>query len=241
MDHFFLTNTSGAKFVLFGKMHLITLMLLIIFNYVSIFALAKINSTQLNRIFRIGLALGMMLLFVLSTVFTLAAGEWSLKKSLPLHLCDTVGIISIITLLTKNKYLYELIYFWGWSGTSQALLTPAIKYGFPNFMYIYFFTFHGSVITAILFMTIIQKYRPSKTSLLRAFVTLNIYAGCVFLLNLFLKSNYMYLHNKPPEATLLNYLGPWPVYLLSLEAIAIISFLICYAPFWIKDRKKAKE
>lgn len=241
MDHFFLNTTSGAKFVLFGKVHIITLMVVILFNFGSIFALVKLNSPKWNRIFQIGLALLMILLFVLGTGFTIATGKWSLKNSLPLHLCDTVALLGILTLLSENKYLYELIYFWGWSGTPQALLTPAIKSGFPDFMYIYFFAFHGSVIIAILFMTIIKKFRPCKTSLLRAFVTLNLYAGCVFLLNLILKSNYMYLRKKPAEATLLNYLGQWPVYLLSLEAIALISFLICYAPFWIKDRKKAKR
>jgi uncharacterized membrane protein YwaF len=38
--------------------------------------------------------------------------------------------------------------------------------------------------------------------------------------------NFMYLRRPPPSPTLIDSLGPWPNYLLSLEAVGIASFAV---------------
>jgi uncharacterized membrane protein YwaF len=40
----------------------------------------------------------------------------------------------------------------------------------------------------------------------------------------------------PPETpSLIDLLGPWPWYILSLEAIGLVTCVILYLPFAIKD------
>jgi len=66
-----------------------------------------------------------------------------------------------------------------------------------------------------------------------ALLYLNIYAGLVGILNVFFDANYMYLCRKPQGASLLDYLGPWPVYILSGEVVAIVLFTL----LWLLVRK----
>ena len=65
----------------------------------------------------------------------------------------------------------------------------------------------------------------------------NIYMVIIFGVNMVLGSNYLFIAHKPETPSLIDVLGPWPWYILSLEAIAIVSCLILYAPFALHDKK----
>jgi len=57
----------------------------------------------------------------------------------------------------------------------------------------------------------------------------------IAVINIILKSNYLFICNKPQYPSLMDYLGKWPWYILSLEVVGIITFFICYSPFAIKN------
>jgi hypothetical integral membrane protein (TIGR02206 family) len=44
-------------------------------------------------------------------------------------------------------------------------------------------------------------------------------------------ANYGFLRAKPPQASLLDLLGPWPWYILALDALAVVLFTLLYLPF----------
>ena len=62
------------------------------------------------------------------------------------------------------------------------------------------------------------------------------YAALVGFVDAVTGADYMYLRSKPSSATLLDFLGPWPWYILSAAAVAVCLFAILDAPFRLRRR-----
>jgi hypothetical integral membrane protein (TIGR02206 family) len=158
-----------------------------------------------------------------------------LHALLPLHLCGLSVLLSAWVLAARSYRAYEIVYFWAWGGTTQALVTPDLAVGFPDPAYVAFFVGHGLVLVAVLYATLVYRFRPTPASILRSITALAAVATVVAPVNLVLGTNYLFLCAKPERASLMDYLGPWPWYIASLAALALLSSLIYYAPFWIGD------
>ncbi len=166
------------------------------------------------------------------------SGEWSLEVTLPLQLCDLSLFLTIAVLLTKRRLPAELLYFWGVGGATQAILTPDIgPYTFPHFVFYQFFVSHAVILLTCIYMIAVEGFRPSGKSVLKTFLITNLYAVFIFPVNILTKGNYLFLSRKPEGGTLLDLLGPWPWYILSLEAVALLLFTLLYLPFAPGNRK----
>lgn len=237
MGQYFVKDYTGEPFRLFGPGHLIAIVIIIMIN-LSFIWLRKSNDQKLKDRIRF-LIIGMLVVSEGSWhIWNIAIGEWTIQTHLPFHLCAVLVWTSIIMLLTKNYQIYEFVYFLGIAGASQAVLTPeAGIYGFPHYRVFQTLTAHGSIVTAAIFMTVVEGYRPHWSSFKRVFIWTNIYMIVVTGVNLLIGSNYLYTLQKPPSASLMDFLGPWPLYLLSLEVVALALCFLLYLPWIIKDRK----
>lgn len=161
------------------------------------------------------------------------AAGWRILKanSLPLHLCDLIALLLAAALLTNRQRLVEIGYLWGLTGTVQGLITPGLEYDFPAPEYFAFFGQHGCIPAVAAGLVFGAGLRPQPGALWRALGWLNVYLVIIIALNCLLSTNYGYLNAKPDQASLLNFLGPWPWYLLSLEAIALGFFYLLLLPF----------
>ncbi len=155
---------------------------------------------------------------------------------LPLDLCDLTVFTTAAALFLRRPFLYELAYFWGMGGTLQALLTPELQNGFPSLDFWFFFVPHGMVMVGVIYATAVLGLRPWPRSILRVFLCTAALAVLVTPVDWLLHANYLFLCRKPEAASLLNYLGPWPWYLLSLVPVTLAFLVLGYLPFWWKDR-----
>ena len=96
------------------------------------------------------------------------------------------------------------------------------------------------VIISVVFMILSENFRPRWRSIWKVFWVTNAYAGAIALFNLATNSNYLMLSGKPAVPTVVDYLGPWPVYIVGIEAIGLISCILYYLPFAIRDRKSKR-
>ncbi len=154
----------------------------------------------------------------------------------PMQLCDWAAFAVIVALLLRRKGFYEVAYFWGLSGTFQAVLTPNLAVRFPDYRFISFFIFHSGVVAGVLFLTLAMGFRPTWGSLPRAWAWSQVYLACALLVNHFTGNNFGFLSHKPTAHSLLDYLSDDKVlYILGMELFALAFFLILYAPFAIRD------
>ena len=161
--------------------------------------------------------------------YVLVNKSWSAALSLPVQLCDVGGFVAAAALLWRRAVLVELAYFWGLGGTVQALLTPDLPQHFPSYPYFQYYIAHGGVVAAALVLVVGLRIFPEHLARVIGF-TIG-YTALVGLIDAVTGANYMYLRAKPPTPTLLDVLGPWPVYILAATAIALGLFALLDAPF----------
>lgn len=225
----------AGQFKAFSLPHIAALFVILLLNIGMVLWFKKVKDEKTQKLFCY--VLGGLLIFqeIVREVWHMSIGIFSLGRSLPLHLCGAAIILGPLMLIKKNYSLYEILYFWGFGGTIQALITPNCLWGFPHLSYFLYFISHGLIILACVYMTFVEKFRPTWISILKVFIVTNIYMGFIAIVNLLTGGNYMFICDKPETPSIIDYLGPWPWYILSLEGVGIVTFFIYYSPFFIKD------
>jgi len=188
---------------------------------------------QIERLF----AVTLLIMEVLYHMWLVQTDRWNLSGSLPLELCSISLVLTIILLWTGNKHVYDVVFYAGIGGALQAIATPVLDLSFPHFRYFHFFYTHIGIIITALYFTWVKGYRPTFKGVLKTMVVLNVLFPLIFAVNVLVDGNYMFLRTKPSNGSLLDFLGPYPWYILSLE---IVTFLI-FVGLWFVFRKKEKQ
>ncbi|SFB48401.1 conserved hypothetical integral membrane protein TIGR02206 [Cohnella sp. OV330] len=161
--------------------------------------------------------------------------DWDIY-ALPFELCSLMIWLTALMVLTGSRRLYEVTFFLGILGAAQALATPDLTAPFPTFGFAHFFLGHILIVVSNLYMTIVEGYRPTLRSALRAFGWLQALAVPAAVADMLAGTNFMFLARKPPSASLLDLLGPWPWYLLELEAVALALCILLLGLVKLADR-----
>jgi hypothetical integral membrane protein (TIGR02206 family) len=237
MWEFLARDYGGEPFQWLGSAHLGALFILLLLN-LSLLRLRG-ASPDVRRSVRWTLALVLWLNEFAWHAWNLSVGAWTIQTMLPLHLCSLLVWFGGLMLVTRNYTIYEFMYFLGIGAALQPLATPDLGlYGFPHFRFFQTFISHGLIVTSAVYMTVVEGLRPGWRSLLKVGVWGNLYALVVFFINRAIGSNYLMINAKPGTPSLLDLLPPWPVYLVYMEAIGIVTFMLLYLPFAIRDRRR---
>jgi hypothetical integral membrane protein (TIGR02206 family) len=234
MDRYFKFDDQLLPFLFYSPAHTLSLLIILAVCVLILIYKPLRNKKNADRIRH--LLAGVLLLFDIAlNLWYVSAEQWDIAQTLPLHLCSLTLLLSIIMLWTKSYRLFEFVYFAGIGGALQALLTPAaILSGFPHFTFYYFFVAHGGIIAACLLMVAGYKFRPTLSSIARTMLYLNILLIPIFLINRWTGGNYMFIARKPSDPSLIDLLGPWPYYIVSMELVALIIFFLLYLPFLLR-------
>ncbi|MBX3166300.1 MAG: TIGR02206 family membrane protein [Candidatus Eremiobacteraeota bacterium] len=155
--------------------------------------------------------------------------QLSLATCLPLHLCDFILFAACYLLCERRSQItFECIHLLSWTSSIWALITPDLPHDFPHYRYFEFFWGHGLIFVVLAHLQGGQGYRLSRDSWKGAAWGLQLWILLVGGLDYLFNWNYGYLMLKPPAGSPLDYLGPWPFYVLVADALVVgLCWLAC--------------
>ena len=163
----------------------------------------------------------------------------TLGRSLPLRLTDLATMSAAYALWSRRNWAFALTYYWGLVLSTQALISPVLYApDFPSYQFLAFWAIHLLVVWAAIYLTWGRGMRPGWHSYRTAVVATAVWAAVTFTFNRIASTNYGFLNGKPGTATLLNVLGPWPVYILTGGALLLIVWALMTWPW---ERKRRHE
>ena len=219
---------EAGEFRLFSISHILGIVIFFIVAFILPFLSKKFlkKSTQNS----LGILIGWLVCcsYLSWVLLELLGGSFNIKTHLPFHLCRIANMMLPILMITRNNILYQILFYWGLSGMFQALITPDIVNDFPHFHYFRFWIGHNGLIIALIYVTVIFKMKPTIKGIKTSFLALNIFFFITIIVNIVLDANYFWICEKPSSKSLLDFLGPWPWYILGAEFIALIHFFLAY-------------
>jgi len=222
---------SSNSFTAYSTAHLAALMIFALLLAALFLSRHWLRDRRRCAITRYALAAVLMLCELSLNAWYLSENMFDVSSTLPLELCTVSLYMCVAMLLLRSRAVFQIVYFTGIGGAMQAILTPVLYYDFPHYRFIEFFAAHFAIILAVLHMVWVEGFRPTMKSIAVTMVFLNLLAGVVYAVNIVTGGNYMFLSRKPETASLLDFLGPHPWYLLSLEGVVLILCLLLYLPF----------
>lgn len=165
---------------------------------------------------------------------------------LPITVCGWVVVFASYMVIGKSQTLFDICYFWLFSGSVFALLTPTvITYTGPTrFRYYQFWLEHTLGYIAVFYMIFVHKLRPTVKSAVKAYAALVVLAVVAFFSNRLIGPGANYLFMAKPEDTpsILDILPPnFVLRLLIMAAAVTVLFVVSYLPWYFMDRKVRKQ
>lgn len=164
---------------------------------------------------------------------------------LPITVCGWAVVFCSYMVIGKSQTLFDISYFWLFSGTLFALITPTvITYTGPTrFRYYQFWVEHTFGYISIFYMIFVHNMRPTVKSAVKSYIALIILAAVAFFANRLLGPGANYLFMAKPEDTpsVLDILPPnFALRIVVMASVITLLYGVAYLPWYLKDRKAKK-
>ena len=233
---------DAPEFQPYGLPHLTVIFVTIVLPFALAAVVRRTRSQRLEKIITGVLSAVLILNYVIYLMFISSRGVVAWQQLLPMQLCDWGMIVVIVAMCTGNQRWFEVAYFWGIGGTLQAVLTPNLRFGFPDWRFISFFTSHSGIIVGVVFLMLTRRYRPYPMSFVRVWLWTEFYFVVTLIVDELTGVNYGFLRHKPEAFSILSFLSDSrPLYLLQMHGVAFVFFLVLYAPFAVADAVRAES
>lgn len=229
-----MTTFAAARFETYGPSHLIVLAICVVGIPVVLLIGRRITGTESETGFNRGFAIAIVGVTVPLQILQLLPDEWNPRTSLPFQLCDLAWMFAVHALWTRSPLSSTVIYLWGITLTTQAMLTPDLASDFPEPRFIMFWAMHLLIVWAAFYLVPGLRIRPTWTTYWLTVGITAVWAGAVMIYNTVAVTNYGYLNGKPASASILDLLPSWPTYVvLEIAIVASVWALLTWP--WVRQ------
>ena len=244
---YFFGQGSQPEFSNFGLSHFLPILIMIAIIVLIYVYKEKLKECKYEK--KIRMVLAFMLIITEMSYFWRLVGVPELGANpidhLPITVCGWSVIFCSYLMVTKSQTLFDIAYFWLFSGTIFALITPTvITYTGPTrFRYYQFWLEHTLGYISLFYMIFVHKMRPNVKSMIKSYVSLIVLALIAIMANTMLGpgANYLFLAKPEDTPSILDILpSNYGLRLLIMAVAVSLLYVISYIPWFFKDGKKLK-
>ena len=166
-----------------------------------------------------------VILDISEDIVRIFTGYYSITKDLPLQLCSIGVYLAAYNLIYRNQTIFNLIFYWGFVGATNAILTPDGDLFELRIFFFYSQGYHAALIFAVLWMMIKYDMRMDYRSILQVVIYTNIIVGLITIVNYVLDSNYMFLRVMPNSISPFL-MGEWPTYIIMVQVFSVVLVVL---------------
>lgn len=229
-----------ARMQPYGVEHLVMLALTIVLLIAVPVLMRREPDVRLVERWVTGSGWALLTVALLWGAWGMLPGNFDWGESLPFHYSDALRIITAVALIRRSGWAIVVSYFWGLTLNLQSVLTPDLNYAFglPALEFGMYWFLHIVVLVAPVALVWGLGYQPTWFGYGTAFALAVAWAGVALVANSAIGSNYSYMSRPPAGPSLLDALGPWPIYILWEAALVASVWALMTWP-WTTARRGA--
>lgn len=183
--------------------------------------------TTRRRVIEIAIGTAGVMIWIAVLVWWLQPERYSPAVSLPLQVCDLVGLIAPLAMLTRRHEFRTLLHFWGFGLCTQWVCTPVTTTGPESMAFWISFMLHASILGSACHDFFAGGYRSTWRDWRFAAICGVAYSALAHGVNMTTGGNYGYLGQpKPTMPTIVDALGPWPLRMLWIVLLGLIAITL---------------
>lgn len=227
---------DSYSFVSFGIEHNLILLISLLLGILFILKGRKSLSLDKKRNYALLLCIFMMVFQAAKPFIKIKLGNFEIIEDLPLHLCNLMPFAMFMAFYAKSRLIWAIFFFWIIAGTSQSLFTPTLTEKLPHYDAIRYWLVHAGLVIVSIYGAVVMGWRLEVKDIMWSSIAMNITAIIIYPINVMLGSNYFYLNGKPEVDTFYSMLPDWPVYILHLEWIMLLLFVMVFVIFKVIEK-----
>jgi hypothetical integral membrane protein (TIGR02206 family) len=229
-------------FQAFSALHLVTILAFALCWAVFVrCGLRAARSASRARAWRLGLGGWVLLAWCVANGAQVLPRYYVASENLPLQVCDIAGLLAAFAIWLPGRTLRGLLYFWGAGFSVVAILTPELVRGPAHLLFWTFWVPHANLTGTACYLLIVERLRPGWRDALLAFAWALVYLALILPFDLLSGYNYGYVGpGKPAQASLIDWLGPWPWRVAVMAALTAVVFAALAWP-WVHAAARTRK